>query len=109
MQWPIEKRRDVDATYNPRTAEQLLASRRVSPGRRISTPRGSARGRTFVVSELTAVRDLAELFNRDAAADMKAYLTFHYLSDHAPYLPKRFDDGALRLLRAHAARPAAAA
>ena len=23
---------------------------------------------------------------------LKAYLTFHYLSDHAPYLPKRFDD-----------------
>src|SRR5213082_1474151 len=25
VQWPIEKRRDVDATYNPRSKEQLLA------------------------------------------------------------------------------------
>jgi putative endopeptidase len=34
---------------------------------------------------------LSELFDRTSLPTLKAYLTFHYLSDHAPYLPQRFD------------------
>ena len=43
-----------------------------------------------ILSELTAIKDLAALFNRTPLPTLKSYLTFHYLSDHAPYLPKRF-------------------
>ena len=47
-QWPIEKRRDVEATYNPRTKQQLLSLRaRVSRGRRFSRRSSSARVRTW--------------------------------------------------------------
>src|SRR2546430_10883476 len=34
---------------------------------------------------------ISELFSRTPLATLKAFLTFHYLSSHAPYLPKRFD------------------
>jgi putative endopeptidase len=91
-QWPNEKRRDVDATYNPRTKKQLLA---YAPGFQWQAflAASSVGGRQdLVVSELTAVKDLADLFNHTPLPTLKAYLTFHYLSDHAPYLPKRFDE-----------------
>jgi predicted metalloendopeptidase len=91
-QWPYEKRRDVDATYNPRTKQQLLE---YAPGFAWQTflDASSVGGRQeLVLSELTAIRDLAELFKHISLPTLKAYLTFHYLSDHAAYLPKRFDE-----------------
>jgi putative endopeptidase len=92
LQWPIEKRRDVDATYNPRTKTQLVA---YAPGfawQSFLDASEIGSRQELIVSELTAIRDLSELFNRTPLPTLKAYLTFHYLSDHAPYLPKRFDD-----------------
>jgi predicted metalloendopeptidase len=92
LQWPIEKRRDVDANYNPRTKAQLVA---YAPGFAwqsfLDASEIGAR-QDLIVGELTAIKDLAALFNRTPLPTLKAYLTFHYLSDHAPYLPKRFDD-----------------
>src|SRR5690606_24121490 len=40
----------------------------------------------------TAIRDAARLFRDTPLETLRAYLAFHYLSDHASYLPKRFDD-----------------
>lgn len=92
LQWPIEKRRDVDATYNPRSKSQLIA---YAPGfawQSFLDASEIGSRQDLIVSELTAIRDLSDLFNRTALPTLKAYLTFHYLSDHAPYLPKRFDE-----------------
>jgi putative endopeptidase len=91
LQWPIEHRRDVDATYNPRTKAQLVA---YAPGFAWQSFLDASEIGTrqdLVLSELTAIRDLAGLFNRTPLPTLKAYLTFHYLSEHAPYLPERFD------------------
>lgn len=92
LQWPIEKRRDVDAMYNPRTKTQLIA---YAPGfawQSFLDASEIGSRQDLIVGELTAIRDLAGLFDRTPLPTLKAYLTFHYLSDHAPYLPKRFDD-----------------
>jgi putative endopeptidase len=91
LQWPIEKRRDVDATYNPRTKAQLVA---YAPGfawQAFLDASEIGSRQDLILSELTAIKDLAALFNRTPLPTLKSYLTFHYLSDHAPYLPKRFD------------------
>ena len=69
VQWPIEKRRDVDATYNPRTKTQLLAYAPGFRGSRFSMHQKSARARTLVLSELTAIRDLSDALQPHAAAD----------------------------------------
>jgi putative endopeptidase len=91
-QWANEKRRDVDATYNPRTKKQLLAYAPGFPWQAYLDAASVGGRQDLIVSELTAVKDLADLFNRTPLRTLKAYLTFHYLSDHAPYLPKRFDE-----------------
>src|SRR2546427_780519 len=46
----------------------------------------------LVLGELSAIRDMAELFGRTSVPTLRAFLTFHYLSSHAAYLPKRFDE-----------------
>ena len=45
----------------------------------------------LVLGELSAIHDLAALFAHTRIDTLQAFLTFHYLSSHAPYLPKRFD------------------
>jgi putative endopeptidase len=92
VQWPIEKRRDVDAAYNPRTKTQLLAFAPGFPWQAFLEASSVGARQDLVLSEITAIHDLAELFKSTPLPTLKAYLTFHYLSDHAPYLPKRFDD-----------------
>ena len=92
VQWPIEKRRDVDATYNPRTKAQLLAYRAgLSLGAFLDAQQLGDR-QQLVLAELTAMRDLAKLYAHTPVPTLKAFLTFHYLSDNAAYLPKRFDE-----------------
>jgi putative endopeptidase len=56
----------------------------------ISAPAG--RGRQVIISEKSAFPALASLFKRTPVELWRDYLTFHYLSTHAAYLPKRFDD-----------------
>ena len=92
VQWPIDKRRDVDAIYNPRSKAQLLA---YAPGFAWQTfleAQQLGAREDLVLGELTAVRDLAALFGRTPVPTLEAFLTFHYLSSHAPYLPRRFDE-----------------
>jgi putative endopeptidase len=92
VQWPVEKRRDVDATYNPRSKQQLLAYAPGFPWQAFLDSSSVGSRQELVLSELTAVHDLAALFQRTSLPTLKSWLTFHYLSDHAQYLPKRFDD-----------------
>jgi len=91
VQWPIEKRRDVDAIYNPRTKAQLLAYAPGFPWQAFLEAQQLGNRQELVLAELTAIRDLAALFGRTGVPTLQAFLTFHYLSSHAPYLPKRFD------------------
>ena len=92
VQWAIEQRRDVDATYNPRTKKQLLAYAPGFPWQSFLAASSVGNRDNLVLSELTAIRDLAELFNHTSVGTLQAFLTFHYLSDHASYLPKRLDE-----------------
>jgi putative endopeptidase len=92
VQWPIEKRRDYEAIYNPRTKEQLLAFAPGFPWQVFLAAQQLGTRQQLVLNELSAVRDLAELFNHTSLETLKGFLTFHYLSSHASYLPKRFDE-----------------
>jgi putative endopeptidase len=92
VQWPIEKRRDVEANYNPRTKAELIA---YAPGfewQAFFDASQIGQRENFVVSTITAVRDSAKLIDKTSLDTLKDYLTFHLLRSNAPYLPKRFDD-----------------
>jgi len=91
VQWPIEKRRDVEASYNPRTRQQLLAYAPGFPWAAFLEAAQLGSRQDLVLAELTAVRDLAQLFGRTPVATLQAWLSFQYLSGHAAYLPRRLD------------------
>jgi len=92
VHWPIERTRDAEANYNPHTKAELIA---YAPGFDWQTFFDALEIPTrerFVVRQTTAIRDAARLFRDTPLETLRAYLAFHYLSDHASYLPKRFDD-----------------
>lgn len=92
VHWPIERRRDAEANYNPKTKAELI---KYAPGFdwQAFLDASEVGGReNFVVRTPTAVRDAARLFQRTPLNTLQDYLTFHHLRNHASYLPKRFDD-----------------
>lgn len=92
VHWPIERRRDAEANYNPKTKAELI---KYAPGFdwQAFLDASEVGGREqLVLRTPTAVRDAAKLFDRTSLTTLQDYLTFHHLRNHAPYLPKRFDD-----------------
>jgi predicted metalloendopeptidase len=92
VQWPIEKRRDVDAIYNPRTKAELVSFAPGFPWQEFLEVQQLGTRQDLVLGELGAIHDLAALFEQTSVATLQAFLTFHYLNSHAPYLPKAFDE-----------------
>ncbi len=91
VQWPIERRRDVEATYNPRTRGQLIEFAPGFPWGPFLEAAQLGSRQDLVLAELSAIRELAQLFNRTPLGTLQAWTTFQYLNSRAPYLPRRFD------------------
>jgi putative endopeptidase len=92
VSWPIEKRRDVDKMYNPRTMDQLV---KYAPGfdwHAFFTASELGSRKDVMLGELTAIRDIAKLYSQTSLPTLKDYLTFHHLNNNAPLLPQQFDD-----------------
>ncbi len=89
--WPIEKRRDVEAEYNPRTMAQVREYARGFDWPAFMSSAGVGARKDVIIGELTAVRDIAKLVGVTPLPTLKDYLTFHHLDANAPYLPKKFD------------------
>jgi putative endopeptidase len=96
IHWPRAERRDADKTYNPMTVAELEKFAPQFPWAVYLKEQGITNvepgTRRVVVSEKTAFPELAALFAKTPVEVWRDYLTFHYLSGHAAYLPKRFDD-----------------
>jgi len=91
VQWPLEKRRDAEANYNPRTKAQLVA---YAPGfdwQAFFDAADVGARDNFVLGPITAIRDSAKVLDKTSLSTLKDYLTFHLLRTNAPFLPKRFD------------------
>ena len=96
IHWPRADRRDAEKTYNPMTIGELEKFAPDYPWSAYLKQRGipgvDQAMRRVVVSEKTAFPQLATLFATTPVEVWRDYLTFHYLSNKASYLPKRFDD-----------------
>ncbi len=96
IHWSRAERRDAEKTYNPMKISELERFAPNFPWAVFLAESGigiSAAGeRQVIVSEKTAFPALAALFEQTPVDVWRDYLTFHYLSSRAPYLPKRFDD-----------------
>jgi putative endopeptidase len=96
IHWARADRRNADKMYNPMTVAELQKFAPQFPWGLYLKEMGIANAeqgtRRVVIGEKTAFPQLAALFAKTPVDVWRDYLTFHYLSTHASYLPKRFDD-----------------
>ncbi|WP_458388010.1 M13 family metallopeptidase [Sphingomonas sp. F9_3S_D5_B_2] len=90
--WTPERRRDVKATYNPKSLTQLKALVPQVPWQPMLAKQGLGKVHTVIVREPSAIQGEAKLIAGTPLTTWKDYLTFHFLSDHAQALPKAFDE-----------------
>jgi endothelin-converting enzyme/putative endopeptidase len=91
-QWTPERRRDPVATHNVMTMAQL---QKLAPEFNWSDTlrsMGLGSARTVDVAETTAVTAAGKRIADVPLTTWKEYLTFRFISDHAMFLPKAFDD-----------------
>jgi predicted metalloendopeptidase len=92
LQWPADKRRERELTYNPRSREEL---QQLVPGftwEVMLATAGVDAQPQFVVRELDAVQALGRLFLQVPVSTWRAYFRYHYLVSVSDVLPKAFDD-----------------
>jgi putative endopeptidase len=90
--WAAERTRDAIANYNPKSRAAVVA---FAPGLDWQAMFDAMEVGTwdlFNVNTPTAVKDVAALVRSQPLDDWKAYLTYHHIHNHAPYLPKAIDD-----------------
>ena len=90
--WPVEKRRERDLTYNLKTIPALKTYAKGLDWDEYLKAMGAPLVKDVNLSEASAVKAISSLVPKVPLAQWKAYQRFHYLSGHAQYLPKAFDD-----------------
>src|SRR6185312_7980957 len=78
VQCPIEKRRDMQAIYNPRTKQQLLEYAPGFPWQVFLEPQQLGARQDLVLAELTAMRDLAAVDDALGEAVGRVYVTKYF-------------------------------
>jgi putative endopeptidase len=91
VHWPAERTRDTLANYNPKTRAQLAA---YAPGldwQAMLDAMGIGSWDLYNANTPTALKSIAALVTSQPLDDWKAYLTYHHLHNHAPFLPTAID------------------
>jgi putative endopeptidase len=89
--WTPERSRDIMQMYNPMDRAKLAT---FTPGfdwGRMLEKGGLGAQQTIIVSQTTAIAAAAKLTETVPLATWKDYLAYHFISSHATYLPKAFD------------------
>jgi putative endopeptidase len=89
--WPIAERRERDKTYNPKTIADLQKEAPQFNWKLYMDAQGFGDQKEVIVSELSAMPKLAELFKATPVATWKSYLTYHFLRATADVLPTALD------------------
>ncbi|WBO20884.1 M13 family metallopeptidase [Sphingomonas abietis] len=90
-QWTPERERDIQQTNNPMTVAKLQALAPQFDWPQFLKTSGIS-ATEVIVGEPTAVQTAGTLLASTPLQTWKDYLAFHFISDHAQYLPKAFDD-----------------
>ncbi|MGN6818805.1 MAG: M13 family metallopeptidase [Sphingomonas sp.] len=91
-QWTPEARRDPVKTYNPMDRAALMKLAPEFDWTPVLANIGLGKMPTVVVAEPSAVTAAGKAIAATPLATWKDWMTFRFLSDHAQYLPKAFDD-----------------
>jgi putative endopeptidase len=92
LQWPIEKLRDVELAYNPRSRAELVSSAPEFAWEAALKSAGLLNQNFFLLRNPEPVAGLAKLFRATPVETWRAYMTFHYLNAQADIMPVAFDD-----------------
>jgi putative endopeptidase len=90
--WAAERTRDTLANYNPKTRAELIA---FAPGldwQAMLDAMGIGSWDLYNANTPTALKGIAALVASQPLTDWQAYMTYHHLHNHAPFLPKAIDD-----------------
>ena len=91
LHWPRAERRDRDKTYNPKSRAELASLAPAFPWEAALAAAELGGADHVVVTEVTAMAPLAELFRATPVETWRAYLRYHYLRRHAALLPAALD------------------
>lgn len=91
-QWTPEARRDPVKTYNPMDPAALGKLAPQFDWTPVLAKIGLGKMPIVVVAEPSAVTAAGKAIETTPLATWKAWMTFRFISDHAQYLPKAFDD-----------------
>lgn len=90
--WPIADRRDRSRTYNLKTRAEVRALAPRFPWDAAFEACGMGGVQEVVISELSAMGPLAQLFLATPVATWKSYLAYHLIKNNAAVLPRNVDD-----------------
>jgi endothelin-converting enzyme/putative endopeptidase len=91
-QWAPERNRDVQATNNPMSMAKLQALAPQIDWALALKARGLGSPAKVIVRQPSAITDAAKLVAETPVSTWQDYLAFHFVSDHAQFLPAAFDD-----------------
>ena len=91
-QWTPERRRDPVATHNPMTRAQLMKLAPQFNWSETLESMGLGAAEKVDVAETSAVAAAGKRIADVPLSTWKEYLAYRFISDHAAYLPKAFDD-----------------
>ena len=91
VHWKPEDSRDISKIYNPMDLAKLQAFAPQLQWKRALDKAGLGNVSTVVVTETSAVQEIAKLVEATSLDTWKDYMAFHFISSHAAYLPKDFD------------------
>ncbi|WP_339825598.1 M13 family metallopeptidase [uncultured Parasphingorhabdus sp.] len=91
-QWEPERQRDIKQIYNPMNREQLMELAPEFDWTSWLEASGFGKVDTIIAAETTAITASGKLLETVPVSTWKDYLTAHFISDNAAYLPKAFDE-----------------
>ncbi|HEU4962217.1 MAG TPA: M13 family metallopeptidase [Sphingomonas sp.] len=92
VQWSPEKSRDMKAIYNPMDRAKMTALAPEFDWAGMMQTRGLSKVPSVIVMQTTAIAAMGKMLDSVPLQTWKDWMTFHFVSDHAMFLPKAFDN-----------------
>jgi endothelin-converting enzyme/putative endopeptidase len=91
-QWSPEESRNIAKLNDPQTIDGLKAKAPDFDWVLMVKTAGLSSSPTVLMTQNTALIAMGKIFAATPIETWQAYLTYHFISDHAQYLPKAFDE-----------------
>jgi endothelin-converting enzyme/putative endopeptidase len=92
VHWSPAQSRDMKAIYNPMDRAKMTALAPQFDWAGMMQTRGLADVPSVIVMQTSAIAAEGKLLDSVPLQTWKDWMTFHFISDHAMFLPKAFDD-----------------